>query len=348
MEKLQVLIGRVLGRLNEKQRLVIERRYGLKNGTPSTLESIGKELKLTRERIRQIQNAAFATLNADEVKSVFRPMMDATLTQLAALGGVRQENIFFDELIHLIDEEGSKREAVNRALDFIFQLYGSPKRLAEDRKFYAARYARDSDLSKAKELIVALERISKQIGQPMDADGFQGRLASGMKLSRLENEATAIYYLGISKKFKLNPYGDFGLHTWQEISPKSMRDKAYLVMKKTGKPLHFSEINNAINTMKFDSRVAYPQTVHNELIKDKRMVLCGRGMYGLREWGIEPGTVKELMVRILKREGALGAEDLVRLVKTQRHVKDSTILIGLQDKKSFRRLDDGRYRIRIA
>jgi len=49
------LIYKILDKLKEKEKLVIELRYGLKDGKPYTLEETGKELGITRERVRQIQ-----------------------------------------------------------------------------------------------------------------------------------------------------------------------------------------------------------------------------------------------------------------------------------------------------
>ncbi len=51
-----------LGQLNDKQRWVIERRFGLNNLEVSTLEDLALELKVTRERVRQIQMEALRML----------------------------------------------------------------------------------------------------------------------------------------------------------------------------------------------------------------------------------------------------------------------------------------------
>ncbi len=55
-------LDRVLSDLTERQRLVIERRFGLADGRVYTLEEIGEELGLTRERIRQIECRALKRL----------------------------------------------------------------------------------------------------------------------------------------------------------------------------------------------------------------------------------------------------------------------------------------------
>jgi RNA polymerase nonessential primary-like sigma factor len=56
------LVADWLAHLSERQRLVIERRYGLGGAEPATLEALAAELGLTRERIRQIQTEALARL----------------------------------------------------------------------------------------------------------------------------------------------------------------------------------------------------------------------------------------------------------------------------------------------
>jgi RNA polymerase primary sigma factor len=52
----------VLDELNVRERTVIERRFGLHDAQPHTLEQVGAELGLTRERIRQIEAKALAKL----------------------------------------------------------------------------------------------------------------------------------------------------------------------------------------------------------------------------------------------------------------------------------------------
>jgi len=85
--------------------------------------------------------------------------------------------------------------------------------------------------------------------------------------------------------------------------------------------------------------------VHNELIKDDRFVLVGRGTYGLREFGILPGTAREVITHFLQNQYALASRDLVKLVLQQRQFKENTLLLNLQNRKYFKRLPDGKYTI---
>jgi RNA polymerase primary sigma factor len=59
---LQEHLGGVLHTLSERERKVIEMRFGLIDGTPRTLEEVGKEFGVTRERIRQIESKTLSKL----------------------------------------------------------------------------------------------------------------------------------------------------------------------------------------------------------------------------------------------------------------------------------------------
>lgn len=150
--------------------------------------------------------------------------------------------------------------------------------------------------------------------------------------------------LAAAKRVSHTAFGDWGLSAWREVTPKGVGDKAYIVLKRTGKPLHFVAITEAVNAVGFDGRRAHPQTVHNELIRGGRFVLVGRGLYGLTEWGYEAGTVAEVAQRILVRAGRpLPKRDLIHAVLKERLVKRNTVVLALQNRHLFRPLGDGTY-----
>jgi RNA polymerase primary sigma factor len=57
-------VGRVLAALSRREREVIEMRYGITGGRPLTLEEVGREFSITRERVRQIENRTLRKLQA--------------------------------------------------------------------------------------------------------------------------------------------------------------------------------------------------------------------------------------------------------------------------------------------
>jgi hypothetical protein len=154
------------------------------------------------------------------------------------------------------------------------------------------------------------------------------------------------HFLSIPKFFATNIFGDFGLANWPEINPKTIKEKAYLILYKAKRPMHFRELAKSIAQISPKHKKPTVQTVHNELIKDDKFVLIGRGIYALREYGYEPGTVKDVLMQILKKHGPLYKEKIVELVKTQRIVKENTILLNLQNKNYFQKLADGRFTLK--
>ncbi|MDE2021922.1 MAG: hypothetical protein KGI71_03355, partial [Patescibacteria group bacterium] len=147
-------------------------------------------------------------------------------------------------------------------------------------------------------------------------------------------------WLLVSKRVGRNPLGEWGRMESPHVRIKNTRDFAYLTLKRNGSPMHFIEVAKGIE--KLFNRETHPATTHNELIKDSRFVLVGRGLYALKEWGYEPGVGRDVIKGILQREGPLTRSEIVERVKRERYVKDATIAVNLQG-TMFTRQSDGRY-----
>ncbi len=118
-------------------------------------------------------------------------------------------------------------------------------------------------------------------------------------------------WLSLSKKIAKNPLGEWGSADSSNVRVKGMRDYAYLVIKRHGSPMHFTEVAKSISEL--FNRKAHVATCHNELIKYKRFVLVGRGLYALAEWGYTSGVVKEVIADILRKYGPLTREEVALL-----------------------------------
>jgi DNA-directed RNA polymerase delta subunit len=148
----------------------------------------------------------------------------------------------------------------------------------------------------------------------------------------------------ISKRIVADYEGSLGLSEWPEVNPKTVRDKIYYVLRKYQKPIHFKEIAKAISEEHFDTKKVVAATVHNELIADKRFVLIGRGIYALKDWGYAPGTVKDIVAKILKSSGgAMEFADIYDEVLKQRQVRKNTVLINLQNQKEFKKIGASKF-----
>ena len=187
----------------------------------------------------------------------------------------------------------------------------------------------------------ALEKVKKLISSICKKFEKEKRLMDLKEIASEFNikENLLEGFLEISKKIQKNKEGMYGLKDWPQINPRNIGDKAYLVFQKLKKPLHFTEVARLIENANLKS-------VHNELIRDERFVLVGRGIYALREWGYFPGEVKDLIFKFLKEEGPLTKDEILEKIKKQRIVKDNTVLITLA--KYFERDKEGKYRIKTA
>ncbi len=69
--------AKLLGKLDERERLIIALRFGLDSGEPRTLEEVGEHFELTRERIRQIEAKAMAKLRHPAFNVDIRDLVSA-------------------------------------------------------------------------------------------------------------------------------------------------------------------------------------------------------------------------------------------------------------------------------
>lgn len=313
---------------------VVEKRYGLKGGKRKTLEAIGKEYKITRERVRQIEADAMKHLSREEHLKEIEPTLQVLEAHFRDHGGVLAGHYFFNML-------PNPRASAHAAI--LLTVSNAFSELPETADFHGRWAVDKKNAELAEKIISSSHNHLSQIGHPLPAEELQKIIAKNSQehaekeLSQEVRDA----YLASSRKIKQNPYGEWGLASWSTINPPGVKDKSYLVLAKSGKPMHFREVASAINSLGGNRRKAHPQTVHNELIKDNRFVLVGRGLYALKEWGFEPGTVRDILVGIFKKAGRpLSKEEVIKSVLEKRFVKPPTILLNLQDRSLFRRVND--------
>lgn len=324
---------------SRRMRDVLEKRFGFKGGRRKTLEAIGKEYKITRERVRQIENDAMKQLsdpkNQREIEHLFKGVED----YIKHHGHVMAEH-------HLFSSLGNPRQAPHLSL-----LLHARKDIAEvpETPSMHRRWATDKKVAQNAETVVnrVVDELEKK-NIPVAREELQNSVVRHAEEHLGSQPAAQVIgsYLASSKVIKENPYGEYGLVSWPTINPRGVKDKAYLVLAKSGSPMHFREVADKINRMSWSKRKAHPQTVHNELIKDPRFVLVGRGIYALNEWGYEPGTVRDVLVSVFKEAGQpMTKDEVIKRVMEKRFVKAPTILLNLQNKSVFRRSDGGKYQL---
>ncbi len=336
------LVANLLSGLDKRQREVLEGRYGLKDGNARTLAEIGEANDITRERVRQIEAGAIQQLRALSQKGEFNEFVKLTKDHLKNIGGVRRESLLLADLKMMVSDANTAN--FGNKVRFLMEVSGEFKFMPEEIDFHPYWALSADDNKKALGFVSKLEKVMEGKKEEVVSHGSIDAVIGEMAGSHNLRDLIALNFISISKVFHVNNFGDFGLSHWPEVNPKTVRDWAHLVLKKHKEPLHFEDIAEMINkSRKNSAKRAHPQTVHNELIKDTRFVLVGRGMYGLQEFGLMPGTAKEVMARILKDNGPLTPKELLNLVLKERMLKKNTVMINLQNRKHFKRLEDGRY-----
>ena len=318
--------------LSQKTKDIFDRRFGVKNGKQETLESIGKSMNITRERVRQIEEVGFSF-----VKKQNKDILDKTFGDFVSYfegnGGFKKEDVAIEE----IGGQNTKPYVL-----FLLTLGEQFSRVCEKKDFYSFWSTIQNPEVKIKETLAALIKDVKIHGIPLFKKDFSDSFTLKSKLSK----EVLLSYLQISKKIQENREGKIGLIDWPEIKPRGVRDRAFLVFKKHQKPLHFTKVAEMIDKLGYNlpNKKTYPQTVHNELIKDLRFVLVGRGTYALQEWGYSPGTIKDVIIKVLgEKNEALHKDEIVKEVLLQRLVAKNTVLMNLNNKKYFQKDEEGKY-----
>ena len=331
-------VSDVLKSMNPRTQDIVSRRFGLKTGSAETLESIGKKYKITRERVRQIEEVALRELRKSFETLNLKDHVSRVKAILSNYGNVLREDFLFHEF-----SGSSQHNKLNGSLVFLMTISNSFERSPETDDYYTAWTVKDPFyIQKAKE---ATEKVIQAFKKQNAVIPEAGLASFFNKVSQedISDNKIILSYLSLSKQIGKNIFGEMGLVTWPQIRPKGIKDKALLVLKRTGQPLHFRKITETINGYKFDSKKANFQTVHNELIKDKRFVLVGRGLYALSEWGYQAGTVKDVLAALLKKNGPMLKDKIIAKTAEARFVKPNTIILNLQDKKLFKKDEKGFY-----
>lgn len=323
--------------LPERARDVLEKRYGLgKDGDTFTLESIGQSYGITRERVRQIENYGIQSIQKSDVYKKHYELFIELQKLIDELGGgVIAEHVLLDELTN---------DPLTRNHLYFLLVVGDPFYKSKENPHYAHRWYTESKV--ADQVETALRNVHKGLNR-------DELVSESEIINRFRNELSDIVadhnedvlkrWLKMSKKIGRNPLGDWGPADSPNIRIKGIRDYAYLAVKRHGSPMHFREVAEAINEL-FGHK-AHVATTHNELIKDDRFVLVGRGLYALTEWGYTAGVVKDVLREILETEGPLSRDEIIDKVRKERYVKDNTILVNLQDTNFFKKLANGTYTV---
>ncbi len=318
----------------DREKEIISRRFGLK-GNKETLEQIGEMLSITRERVRQLEKAILIRLQISAEEGRIPELAAAEkilIRNLTEMGRVAKINSLADKIYG--------RAATNSERTGIYFIATFSKNLTvveeNDKYETAIGIAEYGDEKAIRNKVDEIVKIIKENKKPMTLDELDNQL-------NYEHPDHIKAIASISKLLAtLN--GLWGLAKWPSVNPKNIRDKIFVILESHKEPMHFSEIAKEIADSNFKRKNVTIQAIHNELIKDQRFVLIGRGIYALSSWGYKKGTISEIIKSILeKSETPMTREQIVKEVLHVRKVKETTILLNLQNKKLFKKIDKNLY-----
>lgn len=318
----------------DREREIISRRFGL-NGSKETLEQIGEMLSITRERVRQLEKAILIRLRISAEDDEIPELAAAEkllVRNLTEMGRVAKLSDLADKVY------GRTAKAPERAgICFIATFAKNLTVVEENDRYNAAVGIADyGDETKIRERVDEIVSVIKAHKSPMTLDELDEKL-------NYEHPDHIKATASISKLLAtLNEV--WGLAKWPEVNPKNIRDKIFVILEARKEPMHFSDIAKEIKESNFKRKNVTIQAIHNELIKDSRFVLIGRGIYALSSWGYKKGTISDTIKLILEKAGKpLSREEIVKQVLKVRKVKETTILLNLQNKKLFKKVDKNSY-----
>lgn len=318
----------------DREKEIVSRRFGL-DGNKETLEQIGEMLSITRERVRQLEKAILIRLQISAEENQIpeiAPAEKLLIRNLTEMGRVAKLSDIADKVY------GRTTTASERTGIYFIATFSKGLTVVEENDRYNAAIgiAEYGDSKKIRERVDEIVEIIKKNKQPMTLDELDNKL-------NYEHPDHIKAVASISKLLAtLN--GVWGLTKWPAVNPKNIRDKIFVILETHKEPMHFSDIAKEIKESNFKRKNVTVQAIHNELIKDSRFVLIGRGIYALSSWGYKKGTISDIIRSILeKADQPMTREEIVKQVLKVRKVKETTILLNLQNKKLFKKVDKNLY-----
>lgn len=335
-------VKKLLQQIDERQTKVTKRRFGLFDYQKATLARIGADMDLTRERIRQIEASALKKLGQKKNLEIIKEEIKRAKKASQKLGGI----VVLSQAADIVIAKSERDKDNLHSLELILTLNQELKISKQNQRFTKYWYDKKYSNATIKKVAEKYQSILKEIAKPIKLEELIKEFSKTTlgKKSKLSKSALE-QIIHINKNISRNNRGMVGLMSWPSINPKSAREKAYIVLKKAGKPLHYRKIAQKIKEENFFSKHnPTAPTVHNEVILDDRFVLIGKGVYALKEWGYRPGTVEDVIKDILK-ENPQGLErsKIINRVLKQRKVAKNTILANLNRKKDFIKKEDQVY-----
>jgi DNA-binding PadR family transcriptional regulator len=326
--------------LTDKEKIVVTKRYNLDGKGRVTLEEIGRDFAVTRERIRQIEKNGLSKMQRNVFNTPLKDLNSYVTSVVGESGGL----VLTDKVIGSLKELAGTKNLHLSGINLAFSLNSDV--LSVGNTIHYHPHLKSTDLSNysVKYMSNKLVQQLKKYGDPKQLDRIHRDLKTDFTETKF-NLLKVKSLIDIDKRLTLVSENKVALKSWRHINPRTLYDKILYILRDEHRPLHFNDIAKKIEEFNFDSKSVNFQAVHNELIRNQDFVLIGRGIYALKEWGYTKGTVSDVIDRILKEHKSLDQDQIVSLVLKKRQVKPITVSLALKNTNRFVRTGRRHYEL---
>ena len=340
---LDSIVQNLLLLLSDKEKVVIVKRFNLDGSRKHTLEEIGKEFSVTRERIRQIEKNALAKMRRNVFNTALTNIHSFSDLLINENGGLVKEDILVNRIMSVMNPQSNVKADPN-AIRLALHLHDNLECIGNTIDFHPYIKVKNlSDYSLRNTSHKVVNQLRKY-GDIKPISRIERDFENVLKDFNLNGKSFKAL-MEIDKRLKVVDDDKIGLYEWRHIHPRTLRDKILFVLRSEKSPMHFVDIAEKISSKTFDNKRVNIQAVHNELIRHPQFVLIGRGIYALKEWGYEKGTVADVIAKLLKEKGEMSQDDIIKNVLKNRQVKEITIVLALKNSEKFERIGRKRYRL---
>ncbi len=265
--------------LSEKQLQIIKARYGYESGKMKTLEQIGKESGISRERVRQIIVKSLLNLKhpsrQKKIQRLLEHIESALLNRkgIISVNDLREDSFFFS--------------ATNHLLRFIFNLITD---LYEGRyRIIDKNYLTSLDDEELKELHIMINDAIARCQFPIDEDDFyQNIITATGSISKDYLSYYSIHkeHIEILKGKVLFP------------GKPSIPSRVKLLMQEIDRPMHFTEIAERYKDYFGEKSIKtadIEHAIHTRIGVSKDFIIIGAGSFMLRDKFKLPDNINEIV-----------------------------------------------------
>jgi hypothetical protein len=256
------LVKQLLAEVPDRAREVLVFRFGLGSSSErETLEAIGERWSITRERVRQIEAAGLEAIRSSKAFEDAQPAFDELCEYMRSMGAVVHE----DELLSKLASD----EKTRNRFRFLLVVGSAFFRERETDDFYA-RWHVDTDTAQKVHRALSSLYSSLSDSEVLTEGEILDRFLDELKgiNDAYKNEEILKRWLSLAKNISSNPLSEWGRAQAPAIRTKGIRDYAYLVIKRAGQPLHFSDVAKKEHHAAFcegGARSNDPQRAHQGL-----------------------------------------------------------------------------------